>query len=399
MGFSVNTNSSALAALRTLNETTRELNEAQIRINSGYKVNTAKDNASTFAIAQGMRGDIAGLKSVQESISLGGSTVNVALTAATQISDHLNKMKDKVIQGQASNVDRGKIQSDIDSLKQQITDIASAAQFNGVNLLTDPTVVLSVTASLNRTAASGAGSLVALHIDVNGQDVTAAGLNVDGVSITGNNSVVFTPDSGAQYVTNDTFVLHLANGDTHTFEFIESTGGTLTSGVTETDHVYAVVYDPTDSDAAKLGRMFDVMRDAGFSVTNNEDGSFTVTATTAFADAGSTTGATLATGTVAVGAPGPDPAAQIDTIEVAIDTINAFLADLGVAANRLEIQGDFVKALTDTLTEGVGTLVDADLAAESATLQALQTKQQLGIQALSIANQQSSSVLALFRNG
>jgi flagellin len=56
-----------------------------------------------------------------------------------------------------------------------------------------------------------------------------------------------------------------------------------------------------------------------------------------------------------------------------------------------------VKSLSDTLTEGVSTLVDADLAEESATLQALQTKQQLGIQALSIANQQSGAVLALFR--
>jgi flagellin len=399
MAFSVNTNSSSLAALQTLNSTTRQLNQAQVRINTGFKVNTAKDNASTFAIAQGMRGDIAGLKSVQESLSLGGSTVNVALTAATKISDILNQMKDKVIQGQVPNVDRGKIQADIESFKQQITDIASAAQFNGVNLMTDPTVTLSVTASLNRTAASGAGSLTAMQIDVQAQDVTAAGLNVDGVSITGNNSVTFTPGPTATYVDDDTFVLHMNNGETHTFEFVAAAGSTLTSVVTPTDHVYEVVYAPGDSNAAKLGKMFEAMRDAGFSVTNNEDGSFTVTASTAFEETAPTTGATLATGTVAVAAPGPDPAAQIDTIEMAINGINSFLADLGVAANRLEIQGDFVKALTDTLTEGVGTLVDADLAAESATLQALQTKQQLGIQALSIANQQSGAVLALFRGG
>jgi flagellin len=63
----------------------------------------------------------------------------------------------------------------------------------------------------------------------------------------------------------------------------------------------------------------------------------------------------------------------------------------------LQAQGDFVKSLTNSLTTGVGNLVDADLAEESAKLQALQTKQQLGIQALSIANQSSGAVLSLFR--
>src|SRR5687768_10525023 len=122
MGFSVNTNAGALAALSTLSQTNRSLEKTQERINTGFKVNGARDNASTFAIAQGMRGDIAGLKAVQDSISLGSATVGVALSAATQISDKLNQMKAKVIDGQASNVDREKIQADIDSLKTQITD-------------------------------------------------------------------------------------------------------------------------------------------------------------------------------------------------------------------------------------------------------------------------------------
>ena len=67
MGFSVNTNAGALAALSTLNQTNRSLEKTQERINTGFKVNGARDNASTFAIAQGMRGDIAGLKAVQDS--------------------------------------------------------------------------------------------------------------------------------------------------------------------------------------------------------------------------------------------------------------------------------------------------------------------------------------------
>jgi flagellin len=127
MGFSVNTNASALAALQTLNSTTRSLNQAQARINTGFRVNGAKDNASTFAIAQGMRGDIAGLKAVQESVSLGQATVGVALSAAQQISDKLGEMKQKVVQGQAANVDRGAIQNDINAIVDTIDNICDAA--------------------------------------------------------------------------------------------------------------------------------------------------------------------------------------------------------------------------------------------------------------------------------
>ena len=392
MAFSVNTNAGALAALSTLNQTNRSLEKTQERINTGFKVNGARDNASTFAIAQGMRGDVAGLKAVQDSISLGSSTVGVALSAATQISDKLNQMKQKVLDGQASNVDRGKIQADIDSLKTQITDLSNAAQFNGVNLLTnDATAALQVTSSLNRTAASGSGSVTVATVDVDSQDVTAAGLAVNGVSITGNNTFNVTTDSSAAVATGDTFTFTVG-GVEQIFEFTDGTAA-LASVPDSDTNVYAVVIDGTESVQAALGLMFTEIRNAGFSVTNNEDGSFDVSAGSAI----TAQGATFASGGITAGAPGADPGAQVDVIETAIDQINGFVADLGVAANRFTAQGDFVKSLSDTLTNGVSSLVDADLAEESATLQSLQTKQQLGIQALSIANQQSGAVLALFR--
>jgi flagellin len=391
MAFSVNTNAGALAALSTLNQTNRSLEKTQERINTGFKVNGARDNASTFAIAQGMRGDVAGLKAVQDSISLGSATVGVALSAATQISDKLNQMKQKVLDGQASNVDRGKIQADIDSLGTQITDLANAAQFNGVNLLTNvATAALQVTSSLNRTAASGSGSVTVATVDVDSQDVTAAGLGVGGVSITGNNSITVTLDSAAAVADDDIFQFDVG-GTTYIFEFTDGSAA-LTSTADSTTEVYAVVIDTaTDSAQSALGKFFQVARDAGFSVTNGESGTFTLTA------GGAITGESIAATIGTVAAAGADPSAQIDTLETAIDQINGFVADLGVAANRLTAQGDFVKSLSDTLTNGVSALVDADLAEESATLQSLQTKQQLGIQALSIANQQSGAVLALFR--
>ena len=88
---------------------------------------------------------------------------------------------------------------------------------------------------------------------------------------------------------------------------------------------------------------------------------------------------------------------MIATVNVAITQVSSALSKLGTGSKSLTSHLTFVSKLQDTLDAGVGNLVDADLAKESAKLQALQTKQQLGVQALSIANQSSSPLLSLFR--
>ena len=90
-------------------------------------------------------------------------------------------------------------------------------------------------------------------------------------------------------------------------------------------------------------------------------------------------------------------ATLIATAETSINNVSAALARLGTKSKALELHANFVSKLSDTLEAGVGNLVDADLAKESAKLQALQTKQQLGVQALSIANQAPQMILSLFR--
>ena len=87
----------------------------------------------------------------------------------------------------------------------------------------------------------------------------------------------------------------------------------------------------------------------------------------------------------------------ISTIDTSLNNVNAALARLGATANRLDTHIGFVSKLMDSLEVGVGNLVDADMAKESARLTALQTKQQLSTQALSIANQNSQSILSLFQ--
>ena len=87
----------------------------------------------------------------------------------------------------------------------------------------------------------------------------------------------------------------------------------------------------------------------------------------------------------------------ITQVTAAINAVASAAADLGAVKNRIATNTDFVKTLMDSVTRGVGQLVDADMNAESTRLQALQTQQQLGVQALSIANQNSQSILSLFK--
>ena len=125
-------------------------------------------------------------------------------------------------------------------------------------------------------------------------------------------------------------------------------------------------------------------------LANSDGASFTISSQT-LSVAGLGLSATPSFATAA------DAKAMIATIDKAIGTATNKLAALGTASTGLDTHLTFIGKLQDSLTSGVGNLVDADLAKESAKLQALQTKQQLGVQALSIANQSSQSLLSLFR--
>ena len=87
----------------------------------------------------------------------------------------------------------------------------------------------------------------------------------------------------------------------------------------------------------------------------------------------------------------------VATIQSSLTNVNSALAKLSAGASKFSIQATFAQKLSDTLTQGIGNLVDANMAQESANLQSLQVKQQLGIQALSIANQAPQTILSLFR--
>jgi len=271
---SVNTNTGAMVALQNLSVTNSELSTVQSRINTGKKVNSAKDNGAVWAIAQGQRAEMGALNAVKDSLNRGQSAVDVGIAAGETVSDLLTQMKEKALAATDKSLTtaaRSALNEDFVALRKQIASTVSNAKFNGV-------AVISGTAGFKALADSAGSTTI---------DIAAENMSLSG-------SVV------------------------------------------------------TLSSTASIGTL---------------------------------TNAT----------------ANLAKVNTSIDNVSAALARLGTGSKALGTHLDFVSKLQDTIDAGVGNLVDADLAKESARLQALQTKQQLGVQALSIANSSTSMLLGLFR--
>jgi len=127
------------------------------------------------------------------------------------------------------------------------------------------------------------------------------------------------------------------------------------------------------------------------------DTSLTVTAGTVVAPATTASVDTVVSATTWADGNGTQAASALTAVDAAIKSVTQGLSGFGVDSKAIDNQITLVSKLQDSLTAGIGNLVDANLAQESASLQALQTKQQLGVQALSIANQSTGILLGLFR--
>ena len=105
MVLSVNTNVGAMLALQNLNKTKMKMEATQLAITTGLRVSGPKQDASSYAIAQNMRGDVAGLNSVKTALSNGEAVVNTAITAGQSVADLLTEMKTKVVQANQAGLD------------------------------------------------------------------------------------------------------------------------------------------------------------------------------------------------------------------------------------------------------------------------------------------------------
>ena len=428
---SILTNNSAMVALQSLKNINAGLNRTQVEISTGKAVGSATDNAAVWAISKVMESDVLGFKGISDSLALGESTVAVARKAAETVNGLLNEIKGKIVAAQEDNADRTKLQTDISALRKQIESVVGAAQFNGLNLVdgnvtttnTNSNVGVNVLASLDR---SSSGSVVASSIGVDAQNLSLA----QGAALTSAAASVGTDPGTVGAIdandggTNDSITLD-------TFAFLDATGGatgsaalsrtaagvvnSVDTGLVEGDQLTLKIgsvegrYTIKVGDTAEsiVGGMKNALVAAGIDAA-----SFTLdigTATNALQVTNLTNQAATFSFSASRGTGGLAALATVDVttksgaqsalsnIEGMIQTSINAAAEFGSAEKRINIQKSFVSHLSDSLKSGIGSLVDADMEEASARLQALQTQQQLGIQALSIANQAPQSILALFR--
>jgi flagellin len=413
---SILTNNSAMVALETLRGINKDLAMVQSEISTGKKVSSAKDNAAIWAISTVMSTDVESFKQIQDSLNLGNSSVGVARSASEQITSVLQDMKELIVSAQEENVDRTKIQTDISALRDQVGSIVGAAQFNGLNLIDGASSEdVSVLASLDRTSA---GTVNASYINVARADLsisnsstaaTYGGTGVTDTSLIDNGGTnAGTADTVADAATQVITIASVADGNGYRIE-LDDTGTNNNIG-TRTFEYVAGSDDSANSVAANLETQlsnflsatgqtdYTVSRtDDAISITNNSGAAVDITS---FSSTG---------GTAGVSAGGLGDLATIDVTTdtgatAALTSIETLLgqsidaaAGFGSAQKRIDTQSEFVQTMVDSLTTGIGGLTDTDMEAASAKLQALQVQQQLGTQALSIANQAPQSLLSLFR--
>ena len=304
---SIMTNTAAMTALKTLQQTNKALESTQSRISTGYRVAEASDNAAYWSIATTMRSDNKALGTVQDALGLGSAKVDTTYTGMNASIKVVDEIKTKLVAAREPGVDRSKVQSEIAQLQKQLVSISTASSFSGENWL---------------SVDSGAATYSATKSIVASFDRSASG---------------------------------------------------------------SVKVNTLDVDISKT-ELFDAADQSGIL-----DKTFTT------AGAGAVTVAVSTLDISAAGIDNTDIDGMISNVDTAIKSMTSAASTLGAAKSRISIQKDFVGELMNSIESGISTLVDADMTKESTRLQALQTQQQLGIQALSIANSGAQSVLSLFR--
>lgn len=399
---SILTNNSAMIALQTMKSISQNLATTTAQISTGKRVATAKDNAAVWAISKVMEADVAGFQGISDSLALGSSTIAVAGKASSTITDLLTKMKADIVSAQGSNVDRTKIQADIVTLRDNISQVVGAAQFNGLNLVDGSQTSVSVLSSLNRSG----GSVTASSITVNAQDLSIGAYAAksvltgsDGAS-TNADTAGFTIDAstGTGTIVIDDSTTAFAAGDSVSI----SIGGKTASYTVTADDAASTT--KSDIVAVGLKKSIEALGISGLSVDYDSGtpgtlafsntGTADLSVSAQFKNAGSGGLGALSSIDVSTAA---GATAALGSIETMLQTsINASAA-FGSVQSQVDAQNTFVSSLMDSMKTGIGSLVDTNMEEASARLQALQVQQQLSTQALSIANQQPQSLLTLFR--
>jgi flagellin len=389
---SILTNTNAMAALSTLRSISSNMEDTQSRISSGLKVGSASDNAAYWSIATTMRSDNAALSTVQDALGLGAAKVDTAYSGMESAIEVVKEIKAKLVAATEDGVDKTKIQEEITQLQEQLTSIAEAASFSGENWLqadlSSGPVTKTVVASFVRDSGGNVSvkkvgydlDTTTVLFDTVGNTGLLDNMNtIEGASVTLNINVagVVGPHTVASFSTEDVIT---AGAGSSTFDGDYATDGAA-NYVKVADDTWVIAVDQAGVSDQEVA--YEDSTGALWAVdTGNGAVSTTASVSTLSINALTTSG---------------QLDGMIQMVDDALESMTSSAASLGSISARIDMQSEFVSNLSDSIDSGIGRLVDADMNEESTRLKALQTQQQLAIQALSIANSDSQNVLSLFR--
>ena len=416
---SVNTNKGAMVALETLRGINKNLSDVQSQISTGKKISSSTDNAAIWSIATVMESDVKSFGQVSDSLNLGAATVGVARSASDQITGLLQEAKALIVGANdpsVSDADRSKYQTDLTELTGTIGAIVDSASFNGQNLLKGNGDV-DVLASLNRDAS---GTVTKGNINVSRIRLTteagSAGTNAvadgDAVGVTdtqltatdrgGAPAVLTITDGEAESRTDYTFNIDTAGANiavsyaADTTDNQDEIAAGIASAINDALKADAEANGTTLDDTLKATASGGVVSITNTATDTNPGDANVLISAVDVNDGGVEAGGLSGLDTLDISTADGASAAlgQIDgLLQTAIDAT----AEFGSKGKRIDNQNEFMTTLSDSLKTGIGALTDANLEEASARLQSLQVQQQLGVQALSIANQAPQSLLSLFR--
>lgn len=417
MSFSINTNVGALAALQSLDSTQQSLNNTQNVIATGLLVGSASDNPAVYSISQTMQANISGLTAIQDNLSFGNSVLGVAAAAGSQISSQLATLQNTVTQAQQTGISSGTMNTQIKNILNNIDNFANNATFNGVNLLaTSGTTGVQQTSMVIQDTINAGGQL-SVNSQLGANTSMTQALNLTNLT---------AASGGLQFSFNSSYApaagdyLQLSNGtNNYVFEF-QTTGATpaaAPSGYTlgantggGTNSLTNVIMGTSTSPMAAVGALISSLQQNGFAASLSNSGNLTIAGNgvTGTGSAWEKTGTAYAsTATVTVPGAGGEVgvtgttlgagAAAITLVQNAVNSMNTIAATIGATQQEVTGMMNFSSSLSTSLTTGSGALIDANMASESAQLNSLQTKQQLAIRTLSIANAQPQVLLNLFQ--
>lgn len=425
---SILTNMSAMTAVANLNATQKSLAETQSQISSGLKVSSAKDNAAYFSIATNMRTNIKNLSAVSDSLNLGSSVVSTATSAVSNINSVLQSISKALISASQPGTDLPSVNTNIKALVAQLGNTVASASFNNVNLIdgsnsTTPAVkfvagvtglgantkvnTLTVdTTSTNFAGAQyvgGSNTLVDAALTADAANTTTQSANDTALAnFKASVAAVGTATSGTAYdnlygvggtasaITGGYAGAFLGTTGASYTAGVGGTFGTFTSGSTAGDGTLSTLYGVGSTDTTTAANA--AGGTAAAAATADAAAKADPTASKSYGILSSISQITLTNNTSAA-----TIATYIKQVGAALTAANNAAETLGAASANIDLQSTYTSSLSDSLTTGVGSLVDADMNAASTRLNALQTQQQLGVQSLSVANQNSQLILKLFQ--